>query len=293
MTEAPFAVKFIKTEDIDFEVATCGTGDQLALLLHGFPESNYSWRYQLPFLAKLGYRVWAPNLRGYGNTSRPKGVRNYTIEKLMDDVAALIDASGAKSVTLMGHDWGALIAWTFAARKIRPLERLVIMNVPHPAVAETKIFSWPQIAHSWYVFFFQIPRLPELGLVARGARMVRKAFVDTAVDKSKFPADVTDVYCENALRPGAATAMINYYRGLIRGGSSWRQYQLGWPRSRTPTLVIWGEQDAFIEKYMTEGTDEFVEDLTINFLPEASHWVQQEAPDEVNRIMERWLANPR
>ena len=293
MGDPSYTVRFVRTKDINFEVATCGSGDRLALLLHGFPESNYSWRHQLPFLAKLGYRVWAPNLRGYGNTSRPKGVRNYTIECLMDDVAALIYAAGAKSVTLIGHDWGAIIAWSFAVREIRPLERLIIMNVPHPGVAQRKFFSWPQIFKSWYVFFFQLPRLPELGLLAGNAAMVKNAFVDTAVDKSKFPKEVTDVYRENALRPGAATAMINYYRGLIRGGSVWRQARLGWPRIKTPTLMIWGEQDAFIEKYMTEGTVDFVEDLTIHFLPDVSHWVQQEAPDEVNRIMEGWLTQPR
>jgi len=288
-----YEIKFVRTEHINFEIATCGSGDRLALLLHGFPESNYSWRYQLTFLAKLGYQVWAPNLRGYGNTSRPKGVQNYVIERLMDDVAALIDASGLKSVTLVGHDWGALIAWNFAVREIRPLERLIIMNVPHPGVAQKKLFTWPQIFKSWYVFFFQLPLLPEAGLTARGAVMIKNVFVDTAVDKSKFPKDVTDVYRENVLRPGAATAMINYYRGLIRGGSSWRQYRLGWPRIKIPTLMVWGEQDAFIEKYMTEDTGDFVDDLTIHFLPDVSHWVQQEAPDEVNRIMEHWLALPR
>lgn len=293
MTETGFSIKFIKANGLNFETAVCGEGDKLALLLHGFPESNYSWRYQLPFLAARGYKVWAPNLRGYGNTSRPVGVRNYRIEALMEDVAALIDAADAKSVTLVGHDWGALIAWTFAVRELRPLERLVILNVPHPGVVQKKLFTWPQIFKSWYMFFFQLPFLPEKGLTAKDARMVEKAFVDTAVDKSKFPKDVTDVYRENALKPGAATAMINYYRGLFRGGSSWRQFRLGWPRLKTPTLMIWGEQDAFIEKYMTEGTGEFVEDLTIHFLPHASHWVQQEAPDEVNGIMDHWLKNPR
>jgi len=293
MTEPQYVIKFVRTKDITFEVAESGSGDRLALLLHGFPESNFSWRFQLPFLAKLGYRVWAPNLRGYGNTSRPTGVKNYTVECLMDDVAALIDASGAKSVTLFGHDWGAVIAWNFAAREIRPLERLVIMNVPHPGVVQRKLFTWPQIYKSWYIFFFQLPGLPEAGLTARRANMVKNAFVETAVDKAKFPRDVTDVYRENALRPGAATAMINYYRGLIRGGSMWRQYRLGWPRLKTPTLMVWGEQDAFIEKYMTEGTGNFVEDLTIHFLPHVSHWVQQEAPDEVNQIVEHWLTQSR
>lgn len=293
MAKQELISKVVKANGLDFEVVTCGEGDDLALLLHGFPETNFSWRAQLPFLADRGYKVWAPNMRGYGNTSRPTGVRNYTLEILMEDVAGLIDAAKAKTVTLVGHDWGALIAWTFAVREKRRLERLIIMNVPHPAIAQRKLFTWPQIARSWYVFFFQLPFLPEIALTARDGRLVEKSVIDTAVDKSKFPKSVTDFYRENVLRPGAATAMVNYYRGLFRGGSAWRQYRLGWPRIKTPTLMIWGEQDAFIEKYMTDGTGEFVEDLTIHFLPDASHWVQQEAPDDVNRIMAHWLSHSR
>jgi len=283
----------VKANGLDFEVLTCGTGDNLALLLHGFPETNFSWRAQLPFLADLGYKVWAPNMRGYGNSSRPMGVRNYTLEALMADVSGMIDAAKAKTVTLMGHDWGALIAWHFAVREHRPLERLVIFNVPHPGVAERKIFSWPQIARSWYVFFFQLPYLPEMGMTAKDGQWIKKVFANTVADRSKFPKEVVDVFLKNLMQPGAATAMVNYYRGLIRGGSSWRQFRQGWPRIKTPTLMIWGEQDAFIEKYMTEGTDKFVEDLTIHYLPNVSHWVQQEAPDVVNKIIGHWLSNSR
>jgi pimeloyl-ACP methyl ester carboxylesterase len=293
VAEQELISKVVKANGLDFDVVTCGEGGDLALLLHGFPETNFSWRAQLPFLAGQGYKVWAPNMRGYGKTSRPTGVRNYAIELLMEDVAGLIDAARAKTVTLVGHDWGALIAWTFAVRELRTLERLVIMNVPHPGIVQRKLFTWPQIARSWYIFFFQLPYLPELGLTFKQGRMIEKSFVGTAVDKSKFPKEVTDFFRENALLPGAATAMVNYYRGLFRGGSAWRQYRLGWPRIKTPTLLIWGEQDAFLEKSLTGGTGEFVEDLTIHFLPHVSHWVQQEAPDEVNGIMAHWLSNSR
>ena len=120
--------EMVSANGLRFEIDVCGEGPRLALCLHGFPECSYSWRYQLPLLARLGYRAWAPTMRGYGHSSRPLGVREYTVEKLMDDVAGLIDASGARSTLLIAHDWGAVIAWYFAMRKLRSLERLVIMT---------------------------------------------------------------------------------------------------------------------------------------------------------------------
>ena len=152
--------QFVQANGLRFHVATCGEGDRLALFLHGFPECWYSWRYQLPVLARLGYRAWAPDLRGYGETDRPPRIQDYSMERLMDDVAGLIDASGCKSAMLLAHDWGGVIAWFFAMRKLRPLDRLVIMNLPHPAVMEKELRKWRQMKKSWYVLLFQIPRLP-------------------------------------------------------------------------------------------------------------------------------------
>ncbi len=130
----PIETIFVAANGLRFEVDVCGHGDRLALCLHGFPEAAFSWRYQLPLLAGLGYRVWAPNGRGYGQTTRPPNVDDYRTDRLVADVAGLIDASGARSVTLIGHDWGAAVAWFFATDRVRALERLVIMNVPHPAL---------------------------------------------------------------------------------------------------------------------------------------------------------------
>ena len=171
----PIAHEFVQANGLRFHVATCGEGDHLALCLHGFPECWYSWRYQLPLLAELGYRAWAPDLRGYGQTDRPPRREDYAIERLLDDVAALIDASGARSTILVAHDWGAIVAWYFAMRRQRPLERLVIMNVPHPAVIERAIRRPRQLLRSWYVLFFQIPGLPELLMGAQRARAIGDA----------------------------------------------------------------------------------------------------------------------
>jgi pimeloyl-ACP methyl ester carboxylesterase len=281
--------KVILANGLRFHVATAGEGDRLALCLHGFPECWFSWRSQLPLLARLGYRAWAPDLRGYGDSERPPRREDYAIERLLEDVAGLIDAAGARSTTLLAHDWGAVIAWYFAMRQVRPLERLVIMNVPHPAVMERVIRTWRQLARSWYVLFFQIPRLPEAMLRARQYRAIGDAFRRMAVDKSRFPEEVLQVYRENAAGPGALTAMLNYYRALVRGGGAARQRALGYPKIETPTLMIWGEHDSALGKETTYGTEAFVRDLTIRYLPDASHWVQQEAPEVVNAMLDAWL----
>ncbi|UCE87115.1 MAG: alpha/beta hydrolase [Deltaproteobacteria bacterium] len=280
---------FIEANGLRFHVAEAGHGERLALLLHGFPETWYSWRHQLPLLARLGYRVWAPDLRGYGETDRPPRLRDYAIERLEEDVAGLIDASGARETLLVGHDWGAAIAWMFAMRPLRPLARLVIMNVPHPRAMQRSMRRWSQLRRSWYIFFFQLPWLPEALLGARGAAAIGGAIRRSAVDASRFPDEVLAVYREAAARPGALTAMLNYYRALVRGGGAWRMRRLGAPVIETPTLFLWGEEDVALATHTTHGTEAFVRDLTLRYLPGVSHWVQQEAPETVNAMLEAWL----
>jgi epoxide hydrolase 4 len=277
----------VRANGLDFNVATAGSGERLALCLHGFPESSFSWRYQLPLLARLGYRAWAPDLRGYGRSSRPSGVKAYALAHLEEDVAALIEASGAKEVVLVGHDWGALIAWNYAMFGRLPIAKLIIMNVPHPKLAEKGLRTRRQLAKSWYVFFFQLPLIPEWALGRNGCEAIGRAFRGMAVDKTRFSDEVLRVYQEAAAQPGALTAMLNYYRALIRG---WRAHRRrGAPRIATPTLMIWGEVDAALGKELTFGTDQYVSDLTLRYLPQVSHWVQQEAPETVNGMIEAWL----
>lgn len=282
----------IAANGLEFEVdeAKGGDGTRLALCLHGFPESKHSWRFQIPLLAQLGYLVWAPNQRGYGASSRPKGVSAYDIDNLVADVEALIAASGASETLLIAHDWGAIIAWHCAMRRIKTLTRLVIMNVPHPRrFAEDIRKNRTQQKKSWYVAFFQLPWLPEWFLTRNKAKAVGEAFSGMAVDKSRFPEEVLNHYRENALLPGAATAMVNYYRAARKAG------QRMWPEPGTvdvPTLIVWGEEDSALEKSLVPGTERFVKDLTVRYLPGVSHWVQQEAPEKVNAILEEWLNRP-
>lgn len=286
------ATRRIDANGLSFEVDEClpdgdATGP-LALCLHGFPESKFSWRHQLPVLADLGYRAWAPNLRGYGGSSRPKVVAAYDIDRLVGDVEGLIAASGATETVLIGHDWGALIAWHCAMRNIDTLTSLVIMNVPHPSRYSEDIKTNPkQLRKSWYIAFFQLPKVPEWFLTRRGAAAVRDVFADTVIDKGRFPEGVLQHYCDNALLPGAATAMINYYRALARAGRRFRAPDPA--RVSVPTLIVWGEEDMALEKSLVPGTERFVDDLTVLYLPGVSHWVQQEAPETVNAMLGAWL----
>jgi pimeloyl-ACP methyl ester carboxylesterase len=281
----------VHANGLDFNLNVCGEGDRLALCLHGFPELGFSWRHQLPLLASLGYRAWAPDLRGYGETDRPRGLDSYQIERLMEDVGALIDVSGARETTLLAHDWGAMIAWQFAARRDRDLEQLIILNGPPPGAGQDRpgIFT-RQFWRMLYVLFFQIPWLPERLFAARDYRAIEEIFRGrTSAQPERFPDDVVRVYKQAAARPGALTAMINYYRALIRGGGLKRMIARGFPAIETPTLLIWGEQDPILPPEIIRDADRWVTDLTVRFIPDAGHWVQQESPEAVNAILEEWL----
>ncbi len=272
---------FVEANGLRFEVLEEGGGDRLALCLHGFPEHAVSWRHQMPVLAAMGFRVWAVNQRGYGRTTRPGRVSDYAIPHLIADVAALMDASGARSTVLIGHDWGAMVAWCLAAGQVRPLERLVIMNVPHPLCFRAALRRPRQMLRSWYAAFFQVPALPERLLAAGGGAAVRRMFAGLAL-----PPEVMDTYARQIAAPGAATAMLNWYRALRSPGP-------GMPDLarviEVPTLVIWGENDVALDIGCLDGIDRHVRDLTLRRLPGVSHWVQQDAPEVVNGLLQEFL----
>ncbi|MFZ4688705.1 MAG: alpha/beta fold hydrolase [Polymorphobacter sp.] len=271
---------------MSFAIDECGSGPDIALCLHGFPESRRSWRHQLPLLAAQGWHAVAPDLRGYGDSSRPAQQADYHIDHLVADAAALFDALGARRRLLVAHDWGAIIAWTLALRRLRRLDGLAIMNVPHPRVFRDVLrTSWAQKRRSWYVAFFQLPWLPEALLGARHAEGIGKAFTGMAVDKSAFGPEIIAHYRDNAARPGALTAMINYYRANFPGVLDEPVTMI-----ETPTLMIWGEEDTALGIELTEGYGPLVPDFELVRLPGVSHWVQQEAPAKVNAALQDWLS---
>ena len=268
---------------LDFAIDAAGEGDTVALLLHGFPESRASWRNQLKPLADLGWRVIAPDLRGYGETTRPAAREAYAIEHLVEDVDALFEAAGAKRRILVGHDWGGVIAWQAALRGRLTLDGLVILNAPHPLVFQRELRrGWRQRLMSWYVLFFQLPWLPERALTAGRGRAIARALKSHSPN---FPDDLLALYRRNICAPGAATAMINYYRVNV---SKLTAELEGKPSIAAPTLLLWGEQDQALDIALTDGVEDHVADLTLQRLPGVSHWVQEDASDTVNARVAAW-----
>jgi pimeloyl-ACP methyl ester carboxylesterase len=270
----------IAANGLTFTADCAGEGDTVALLLHGFPECRASWRQQLPALASLGWRAVAPDLRGYRDSSRPAGKQAYRIERLVEDVAALFEALGAKRRVLIGHDWGGAIAWAAALLGIS-LDGLVILNAPHPTAFRRALHTWDQRRRSWYMAFFLLPWLPELMLTWRDGRELTEGL---AKQSRHWPPDLLETMRRNVIAPGAATAMLNYYgANMLRYGKASSA-----PLIDCPTLLIWGEDDIYLNPRLATGNEEFVSNLTVKRLPGVSHWVQQDAPDDVNDTIAAW-----
>lgn len=277
---------FVPANGLTFEVFEAGEGDRLALLLHGFPQHAVMWRGLVAPLVAMGYRVWVVNQRGYGATTRPAGRAHYAAEALTGDVVALIDASGARDVTLVGHDWGGLIAWVVAIRRLRPLSALVAVNIPHPLCFKAALRGFRQRLRSYYVALFQIHVLPDLLLSAgRGwftGLLIRRA----AGRPSSIPPAVMDIYRANAAAPGAATAMLNWYRRAAP--DLFRARDLDKP-VETPVLIIWGTDDVALGEECLDGTERYVQNLRVARLPGVSHFSPEDAPEQMREILEDFL----
>lgn len=259
----------------------------LVVLMHGFPEFWYAWRAQIPALAAAGYRVVAPDMRGYNLSEKPPGVASYRVEVLTADVAALIRHLGVERATVVGHDWGGAVAWQLPVFHPEVVERLAVLNAPHPGALLRELRTLEQLRRSWYIAFFQLPWLPELALRAGDAALLRRMLRQDAVRPGAF--DDVDIqrYVDALMQPGAATATLNYYRALVQRNPLELSHQI--QAIDVPTLLIWGQQDRFLGPRLTEGLSHWVPDLRVERIPEAGHWVMADAPDRVNELLRAFL----
>jgi pimeloyl-ACP methyl ester carboxylesterase len=275
----------IKADGVELHVARGGEGPPV-ILLHGFPETWHSWHRQIAALADAGFSVLAPDMRGYNLSDRPAPCRAYHLRHLVADVVALVRATGHPRAHIAGHDWGGIVAWTFAGEHPELLDKLVILNAPHPRIYFEKVRRPPQMFRSWYVLFFQLPALPEYALSARNFRAVRDMFKRYPARTGAFSDEDIEQYVEALSRPGALTAGLNYYRANLTSDA--REMACS-AVSGAETLVIWGELDPALGVELLEGLDRVAPRVRVHRISDASHWVQNEAPDEVNRVLTEFL----
>jgi epoxide hydrolase 4 len=259
----------------------------LVVFLHGFPEFWYSWRHQLPALAAAGFRAVAPDMRGYNRSEKPEGLDAYRVEALVDDVAALIRHLGAERATVVGHDWGGVVAWYAGLLRPEVLDRLVVINAPHPAAYRRELRRSTQAIRSWYAAFFQLPVLPETAIRAGNFLLLEQVLRRDPVRPGAFSDDDIARYKEALAQPGALTAGINYYRAIARDRG--RLFALAERPITTPTLLVWGERDSYLVDSLAEELDPWVPAIRVERIPEASHWVAADAPATLNHLLLEFL----
>jgi epoxide hydrolase 4 len=276
---------FVRANGIRFHVAQVENDAPLVLFLHGFPECWYSWKHQLSAVAKAGFRAWAPDMRGFNTSDKPRGVDAYHLDVLALDVEELLNVAGVEKAIIVGHDWGALVAWRFAMNYPERVEKLVILNVPHPARQYTGFFMPSQWLKSWYILAFQLPYLPEM-ILTRNPRQIAEGLRLSAVRKEAFKDADLDVYAKAIAQPNAMHSALNYYRAWVRWG-----FGLPVKPIDAPTMMIWGEQDIALNKELSYGTEKWVRDFRIHYIPDSGHWVQVEAAQEVNRLLLEFIGD--
>lgn len=267
---------YAEVNGVRLHYAEVGRGSgPLVMLLHGFPQCWYTWHSIMPRMATRFHLV-APDLRGYNWSDKPEGVSAYTLDKVGADIAALVEALGETNAHIVGHDWGGSVAWHMGIYHPERVDRLVVVNAPHPGAYARELRTPGQLLRSWYVFFFQLPLLSEAVL----RLTVRRSMSNTAAVPGAFPGEALDVY-ENAVsQPGAATAMLNYYRAAVRSAPA--QLQKTTPTITAPTLLLWGMKDRFLSPRLTEGLEEWVPNLRVRRVEESGHWLPEEMPGLVS-----------
>lgn len=270
--------------NISLQVREGGRPDgKVMLFLHGFPEGGYAWRKQIPYFIERGYRVVVPDQRGYNQSSKPEGIKAYSMPNLVKDVAELIGQLRQQKVVLIGHDWGGAVAWVVAIQHPHLLDKLVVLNLPHPEVMKKTLKRWPpQLLRSWYMGFFQVPVLPELACSAADF-----ALLEEGMHRSALPGTFSDEemkqYKEAWRQPGTVRAMLNWYRAI--------RHRSPFPPGRIhlPALLLWGKKDLFLSHRMAQPSIEKCRNGKLVMLAEASHWLQHEVPKKVNSLIEDFI----
>ncbi|ERH12333.1 MAG: putative hydrolase or acyltransferases (alpha/beta hydrolase superfamily) [halophilic archaeon J07HB67] len=276
----------VRGDGVDLHVVTAGDqADPPVLLLHGFPDFWYGWREQIPALVDAGHRVVVPDQRGYNLSDTPRPVSAYRIERLVADAASLIAWTGRESLPVVGHDWGALVAWSLALRRPELVDRLGVVNVPHPTVFRETLRSNPrQLLRSWYGAALQLPRLPEWALSRNDCALLTRALESTSRPAAFSEAEHRR-YRAAWQAPGTVRGMVNWYRAAVRHG-------LDTPRDRVlePTLVVWGQQDDALLPETARASVDYCADGRLEQFPAASHWVHLEEPTAVSQRLVGHLA---
>ncbi|XP_026110274.1 epoxide hydrolase 4-like [Carassius auratus] len=256
----------------------------LMLLLHGFPENWYSWRYQLQEFSSH-YHTVALDLRGCGDSDAPVPLEQYSLDILLYDIRDTIDELGHTSCILVGHDWGGMLAWHFALERPDMVQRLIVMNAPHPASWLDAVLRRPsQLLRSGHACFFQLPMLPEIVLSLEDFKLVRSLFCGKNLGIRNKSRRLTETQMEGYLyrlsQPGGLTGPLNYFRSLL-SNTLYKHQDVG-----VPCMLIWGEADTILVEGMSGGTRPYVRGpVVIHTIPECSHWVQQDQPERVNKLI--------
>ena len=287
-SDLPLRHDYAQLDGVRLHYAECGSGnEELVVLLHGFPEFWYSWRNQLSALGKR-YHAVAPDMRGYNLSDKPPRVEDYRIDLLVEDVIGLIHRLGASKAAVVGHDWGGGVAWAVAHKYPEHVSKLAVFQVP-PAAAWRANITFRQWRRSWYMLFFQLPRVPEWSIRRNNFAGLERVFKDTVVRKGCFSDGDIELYKEAMRQPGALTASINYYRANLRRVMFRRRDENNVKRDgriRVPTLFIFGEQDFAIIPETVRGVGNYVAAPYREVrIPDSGHWVQNEAVDEVNSVL--------
>lgn len=279
----------IKGSGIRFHYVASGEkGKPLMLLLHGFPENWFSWRYQLEAF-RSAHWVVAMDLRGYGGTDAPSGRDNYKLDTLVADIKDVIEALGYTQCVLVGHDWGGILAWMFAVYHPAMMSKLIVMNAPHlPALQDYALRHFSQLMRSSYIFMFQLPKLPEILISLADFKMLKRAMTNAKVGiqnpQRRLSEEEIEAFLYSMSQPEGLTGPLNYYRNLMSS------FPVKFQDVLVPTMVIWGERDQFLEAGMIQCMSQYVQQrFRVEMIPEAGHWVQQDQPEVVNRLMNSFL----